>query len=64
MTKVRDALIREAIAYAPARGVLASTVPHCARFIRHCFAGLIEDWSGAVVGTVVRCQRCRATDLA
>lgn len=34
VTKVRDALIREAIIYAPARGELAFTVPQCARFIR------------------------------
>lgn len=34
VTKVRDGLIREAIVYAPARGELAFTVPHCARFIR------------------------------
>jgi hypothetical protein len=34
VTKVRDALIREAIIYAPARGELAFTVPHCARFVR------------------------------
>jgi Mn-dependent DtxR family transcriptional regulator len=34
VTKVRDALIREAIVYAPARGQLAFTVPHCARFVR------------------------------
>jgi hypothetical protein len=34
VTKIRDALIREAIIYAPARGELAFTVPHCARFIR------------------------------
>ena len=34
VTKVRDALIREAIIYAPARGELAFTVPHCVRFVR------------------------------
>ena len=34
VTKIRDGLIREAIIYAPARGELAFTVPHCARFIR------------------------------
>lgn len=34
VTKVRDGLIREAIVYAPARGQLAFTVPHCARFVR------------------------------
>jgi hypothetical protein len=34
VTKVRDALIREAIVYPPARGELAFTVPHCARFVR------------------------------
>jgi hypothetical protein len=34
VTKVRDTLIREAIIYAPKRGQLAFTVPHCARFIR------------------------------
>jgi hypothetical protein len=34
VTKVRDALIREAIVYAPVRGRLAFTVPHCARFVR------------------------------
>jgi hypothetical protein len=34
VTKVREALIREAIVYAPARGELAFTVPHCARFVR------------------------------
>ncbi len=34
VTKVRDALIREAIIYAPARGEVAFTVPHCARFVR------------------------------
>ena len=34
VTKVRDALIREAIIYAPQRGQLAFTVPHYARFIR------------------------------
>jgi AAA ATPase domain len=34
VTKVRDLLIREAIIYAPARGQLAFTVPHCARFVR------------------------------
>ena len=34
VTKVRDALIREAIIFAPERGRLSFTVPHCARFIR------------------------------
>lgn len=34
VTKIRDALIREAIIYAPARGEVAFTVPHCARFVR------------------------------
>jgi hypothetical protein len=34
VTKVRDALIQEAVVYAPHRGTLAFTVPHCARFIR------------------------------
>lgn len=34
VTKTRDALIREAIIYAPSRGELAFTVPHCARFVR------------------------------
>ena len=34
LTKVREALIREAIIYAPARGEVAFTVPHCARFVR------------------------------
>jgi hypothetical protein len=34
VTKIRDGLIREAIVYAPARGQLAFTVPHCARFVR------------------------------
>lgn len=34
VTKIRDSLIREAIVYVPARGELAFTVPHCARFIR------------------------------
>ena len=34
VTKVRDGLIREAIIYAPARGELMFTVPHCARFVR------------------------------
>jgi hypothetical protein len=34
VTKIRDALIREAITYAPSRGELAFTVPHCARFVR------------------------------
>ncbi|HTX09852.1 MAG TPA: ATP-binding protein [Solirubrobacteraceae bacterium] len=34
VTKVRDALIREAVVYPPARGELAFTVPHCARFVR------------------------------
>jgi hypothetical protein len=33
VTKVRDALIREAIIFAPERGRLSFTVPHCARFI-------------------------------
>jgi hypothetical protein len=37
VTKVRDALINEAITYAPVRGKLAFTVPHCARFIRRQF---------------------------
>jgi hypothetical protein len=34
VTKIRDALIREAIIYAPVRGALSFTVPHCARFVR------------------------------
>lgn len=34
VTKLRDALIREAIIYAPARGQVAFTVPQCARFVR------------------------------
>ena len=34
VTKVRDSLIRKAIAYAPVRGGLAFTVPPRARFIR------------------------------
>lgn len=38
VTKTRDALIREAIVYAPARGELAFTVPHCARFVRRRYA--------------------------
>lgn len=38
VTKVRDTLIREAIIYAPARGKLAFTVPHCARFVRRRYA--------------------------
>jgi hypothetical protein len=38
VTKVRDALIREAVIYAPARGELAFTVPHCARFVRRRYS--------------------------
>ncbi|MGH2859115.1 MAG: ATP-binding protein [Solirubrobacteraceae bacterium] len=38
VTKVRDTLIREAIIYAPTRGALAFTVPHCARFVRRRYA--------------------------
>jgi uncharacterized membrane protein len=34
VTKVRESLIQEAIVFAPARGELEFTVPHCARFVR------------------------------
>jgi hypothetical protein len=38
VTKVRDALIREAIIYAPERGNLMFTVPHCSRFVRRRYS--------------------------
>ena len=34
VTKIRERLIQEAIVFAPARGELEFTVPHCARFVR------------------------------
>lgn len=34
VTKIRESLIQEAIVFAPARGELEFTVPHCARFVR------------------------------
>jgi Mn-dependent DtxR family transcriptional regulator len=34
VTKVRESLIQEAIVFAPGRGELEFTVPHCARFVR------------------------------
>ena len=34
VTKIRESLIQEAIVFAPARGQLEFTVPHCARFVR------------------------------